>query len=83
MRDSIKMEAPVCLEQTQHAEDFGVSFSSSFSPFISLDVTSKVKNTYFPITVPLGSLEAAEKPYMHIGQGTQLDQGQRRAILLM
>lgn len=70
VRDGIKREPPVCLGPTQHAEGFDVSFSSNFSPFISLDVTSKLKNTYFPIKVPLVSLEAAGEPYMHTGQST-------------
>lgn len=59
------------------------SFPPKFSLFISLDVTIKLKNTYFPIKVPLGSLEAAEEPFMHTGQSTQLGQVQARAILLM
>lgn len=82
-RDGIKREAPVCLGPTQHAEGSGVSFPSSFFPFISLYVSSKLKNTSFPIKVLLGSLEAAEKPYMDIGQSTQLSQVQRRTRWLM
>lgn len=50
----------VCPGPTQHAEGFGLSFSSRFPPFISLIVISEIKSTYFSITDPLGCLKAAE-----------------------